>query len=70
MNNELHRAPMGTDSITIGRDATLTLAVVRGVAERQARKEAKQQRKASIIHAIKRVLMLAPSRVTTNRIAR
>lgn len=61
---------MGTDSITIGRDATLTLAVVRGVAERQARKEAKQQRKASLIHAIKRVLMLAPSRVTTNRIAR
>jgi len=61
---------MGTDSITIGRDATLTLAVVRGVAERQARKEAKQQRKASIIYAIKRVLLLAPSRVTTNRIAR
>jgi hypothetical protein len=61
---------MGTDSITIGRDASLTLAVVRGVAERQARKEAKEQRKASIIHAIKRVLFLSPARVNTNRIKR
>ena len=59
---------MHTDTITIGRNVNLTLRVIRGVAARQARNEAKKQRRDKIIRVIKRVLTLSPARVTVNQI--
>ena len=55
---------MHTDTITIGRNVKLTLHVIRGVSARQARNEAKKQRKNQIIRTIKRLLFLIPARST------
>jgi hypothetical protein len=55
---------MHTDTITIGRNAQLTIAIMRAVAARQVAAEAKKQRKNQIIRAIKRTLFLIPARST------
>jgi hypothetical protein len=52
---------MHTDTITIGRNVHLTIAIMRAVAARQAAAEAKMQRKNRIIRAIKRTLFLIPA---------
>lgn len=59
---------MHTDTITIGRNVHLTVAIIRAVAARQARNEAKKQRRNRIIRAIKCVLTLSPARATVNQI--
>jgi hypothetical protein len=58
---------MNIDSITIGRNASLTIAIMTNVGRREAKRNAKRDKRNRIVRAFKQAFGIVPVSTTRNQ---